>query len=221
MKTVFIDRDGVINRNRREHVKSWSEFVFLPRAAEALAELTRWGFRIVILTNQAVINRGIVSQEVIDEIHTRMVAHLENTGARIDGVFCCPHRPEEQCSCRKPQPGLLFSAAERLGIDLTESYLIGDAISDIRAGKSAGCRTILVLTGRGPRQLLSREARVTEGYSVSRTIWHAVRRILVEEKLVEAEPLETIVAGTQRSVAQPVVQQLSRLFWSSNPNTGP
>ncbi len=185
MKTVFVDRDGVINRNRGDHVKSWGEFVFLPHAADALAELTRHGLGIVVLTNQAAINRGITSRETIEEIHLRMVAALDAAGARVEGVFYCPHRPEEGCSCRKPQPGLLFQAAEKLGIDLSQSYLIGDALTDVLAAKRAGCRPILVMTGRGLSQFLSPRARGVAGYSVSRDLGHAVRRILVEEGLVK------------------------------------
>lgn len=190
MKTVFVDRDGVINHNRPDHVKNWGEFIFLPGAVDALVELTMYGFGTVILTNQAAINRGITSRETIDEIHARMVDALQAAGARIDGVFCCPHRPEEGCSCRKPQPGLLFQAAEKLRIDLSQSYLIGDAISDVIAGRSAGCRPIMVMTGRGLRQFLSREARGVTGYTISRDLQHAVRRILVEEGLVRAGLLE-------------------------------
>ncbi len=184
MKTVFVDRDGVINRNRGDHVKSWDEFVFLPHAMDALAELTRHGFRIVVLTNQAAINRGITRRETIEEIHTRMAAALEAAGARIEGIFYCPHRPEEGCSCRKPQPGMLFRASEQLGIDLSQSYLIGDALTDVMAARRAGCRPILVMSGRGLQQFLSPKGRGVDGYAVSRDLGHAVRRILVEEGLV-------------------------------------
>ncbi len=190
MKTVFVDRDGVINRNRGNHVKSWEEFVFLPHAVDALVDLTHHGFRTVVLTNQAAINRGITSRETIEEIHARMVEVLKAAGARIDGVFYCPHRPDEGCGCRKPQPGLLFEAAEKLALDLTQSYLIGDALTDVLAGKAAGCRPILVMTGRGVVQFLSPRARTIEGYSVSRDLRHAVRRILLQEGLVEAGFLE-------------------------------
>lgn len=192
MKTVFVDRDGVINRNRGDHVKSWEEFAFLPHAVDALVELTRHGFRIVVLTNQAAINRGITSRETIEEIHSRMIAALEAAGARIEAVFYCPHRPEEGCSCRKPQPGLLFQASEQLGIDLSQSYLIGDALTDIIAGKRAGCRPILVMSGRGLAQFLSPKAREVTGYSVSRDLGHAVRRILVEEGLVTPDLWERL-----------------------------
>ena len=201
VKAVFVDRDGVINRNRADHVKSWDEFVFLPNAVEALTELSRHGMRTVILTNQAAINRGIVSRRVIDDIHARMIALLQDAGARVEGVFCCPHRPEEHCSCRKPRPGLLLQAAEQLGIDLESSYLIGDALSDVAAGRAVGCKTILVLTGRGVGQFLRRDARLVRGYWVAVDLRHAVRRILVEEGLVKAGWLHRIGRWLDRAAA--------------------
>ncbi len=192
MKAVFVDRDGVINRNRRNYVKSWQEFVFLPNAIEALVELTSYGLSIVVLTNQAGVNRGIVERKSIEAIHARMVDALEARGARIDGVLFCPHRPDEGCGCRKPQPGLLYQAASTLGIELSQSYMIGDALTDIQAGQAAGCRTTLVLTGRGWPQFLSPKARGVKGYTVSRDLKHAVRGILVREGLVEPPPLDRL-----------------------------
>jgi len=190
MRVVFVDRDGVINLNRKDHVKSWEEFVFLPRAVEALAQLTRHGFRTIVVTNQAVVNRGIISREKVDEINARMVAALNAAGAKVEGVFCCPHRPDEGCSCRKPRPGLLLEAARKLGVDLTRSYMVGDTLGDLAAGRLAGCRPVLVLTGRGTSQFLSGEARHRQGYMVSRDLWHAVRRILVLGGLVKPGWLE-------------------------------
>ncbi len=212
MKAVFVDRDGVINRNRKDHVKSWDEFVFLPGAVEGMVELTRAGLRTVILTNQAVINRGLLSREALDSIHDRMTGELEAAGAVVDAVYYCPHRPDEHCSCRKPRPGLLLAAAGRLGIELEQSYLVGDALSDIQAGRAAGCRTILVLTGRGLRQFLRRDARRVGGYSISRDLRHAVHSILVTEKLVPASPLDKLAMGARRALTLPVFEQLPRLF---------
>ncbi|HEX2924299.1 MAG TPA: D-glycero-beta-D-manno-heptose 1,7-bisphosphate 7-phosphatase [Chloroflexota bacterium] len=191
-RVVFIDRDGVINRNLGSHVKRWEEFVFLPGAIEALAALTRHGFQSIVLTNQAAINRGIITRETLEGIHTRMLGRIEAAGARIDGVFYCPHRPDEHCSCRKPQPGLLYQAAERFGVKLSESYLVGDAITDIMAAKTAGCWPILVMTGRGIPAYLSPTARRIEGYSVARNLQHAVHRILLEEGLVEPSFLDRV-----------------------------
>ncbi|MHB0871287.1 MAG: D-glycero-beta-D-manno-heptose 1,7-bisphosphate 7-phosphatase [Chloroflexota bacterium] len=199
MKAVFVDRDGVINRNRGDHVKSWEEFVFLPHVVDALAELTLHGFRTVILTNQAAINRGITSRQAIEGIHARMVEALEAGGARIDGIFYCPHRPEEGCGCRKPQPGLLLQAASQLKLELRGSYLVGDALTDLLAGKAAGCRPILVMTGRGFTQFLSPRARGIAGYTVSRDLRHAVRRILVAEGLARPGVLERLRGCLERT----------------------
>ncbi len=192
MKAVFVDRDGVINRNRDDYVKRWEDFVFLPHAAEALAEITRHGLMTVVLTNQSAINRGIITREAVEEIHARMTAELRLVGARIDGVFYCPHRPDERCGCRKPRPGLLLQAAQRLHIDLSQSYLVGDALSDIEAAREVGCIPILVATGRGLRQFVGVGARRLEGYGVSRDLGHAVSRILVAEGLEQGSWLERL-----------------------------
>lgn len=189
MKTVFVDRDGVINVNRDDHVKSWKEFVFLPGVVQSLAELTSFGFRIVVITNQAAINRGIVSRESVELIHRRMVAALRSGGAVVEEVLCCPHRPEEACECRKPQPGLLLQAAIRLGIDLTESYLIGDALTDIRAAQEVGSHPILVLTGRGLQQLRRGWPPDMPICPVCADVAAAVRHILVREGLAPTEGL--------------------------------
>lgn len=150
---VFLDRDGVLNVNRSDHVKGWEEFEFLPGAIEAMRQLTRLRVPLVVVTNQAAIGRRLVPRERVDEIHRRMGAELRRAGARLDDVCCCPHDPRDGCGCRKPAPGLLLDAASRLSLDLSRSIFIGDAESDIAAGLRAGCRTILVLTGRGQAAL--------------------------------------------------------------------
>jgi D-glycero-D-manno-heptose 1,7-bisphosphate phosphatase len=152
MRAIFLDRDGVICKNRADHVKNWSEFEFLPRVKKSLATLSRLGLPIIIVTNQAVIGRGMVTVETLEDIHRCMVAEIATHGGRIDRLIYCPHRPEDECDCRKPKPGMLLQAAAEMGIDLTQSYLIGDAASDIQAGQQVGCRTFLVLTGRGVEQ---------------------------------------------------------------------
>ncbi len=153
LAAVFLDRDGVINENCADHVKSWSEFRFIPGAREAIARMSRRGVRVFVVSNQAIINRGIVSSADVDAINGAMVREIERFGGRIDGIAYCPHRPDEGCSCRKPQPGLLLELARDYGIDLREALLIGDAVSDLEAGRAAGCATVLVLTGRGRDQL--------------------------------------------------------------------
>jgi D-glycero-D-manno-heptose 1,7-bisphosphate phosphatase len=161
MQAVFLDRDGVINENRADHVKCWSEFRFLPGAVEAIARLSRTGVRVFVVTNQAIINRGLVSRETVDDINRRMAHEIAARGGHVEAVAFCPHRPEERCNCRKPQPGLLLQLAGAHRLRLPDSVVIGDALSDLQAGAALGCRTVLVLTGRGRDQLRqAREARV-------------------------------------------------------------
>lgn len=148
-RVIFLDRDGVINQNRADYVKSWDEFQFIDGAREALARLARSDFKIVITTNQSAIGRQLITREVVDDIHRRMLDDISGAGGRVDRILYCPHRPEEGCQCRKPRPGLLIQARDELGLDLNNSYLIGDSTEDIKAGTAVGCTTLLVLTGRG------------------------------------------------------------------------
>lgn len=144
---VFVDRDGVINEERRDYVTRWSEFRFLPGAVEALVALSQAGLRVLVITNQSAIHRGLASRDDVRRLHRRMIASVARAGGRVDGVYVCPHRPDEECACRKPRPGLLLRAAARHRLDLARCYLIGDKLSDIEAGLAVGCRCILVSTG--------------------------------------------------------------------------
>lgn len=181
-RAVFVDRDGVICRNRDDHVKSLAEFEFLPGALQALGLLAKSELRIVVITNQAIINRGIVPVEAVESIHARMKEAIEQAGGRVDLILYCPHRPDERCDCRKPRPGLLWQAEKELGLDLSRSYLIGDAQVDMEAGRMAGCRRYLVLTGRGRRQLLRCWRLKERGFTVLPNLMWAVRSILRYEQ---------------------------------------
>lgn len=187
-RAVFIDRDGVICRNRTDHVKSWEEFVFLPGAKEALVRLSSTDFLIIVITNQAIVNRGIVPAEVVEGIHHRMVQEVVAVGGRIDRVVYCPHRPDENCSCRKPQPGMLLQTAQEMGIDLTHSWLIGDAWSDMVAARRAGCGRYLVLTGRGRRELVRCWQMGERGFRVALNLDFAIRSLLRRERLLQRVP---------------------------------
>jgi D-glycero-D-manno-heptose 1,7-bisphosphate phosphatase len=144
-KAVFLDRDGVINKRAKEHehIKSWGEFEFLPNVAETIRELNK-EFLVVMISNQGGIAKGVMSEQDLEEIHSKMETELKKNGARIDKIYFCPHADNDNCSCRKPMPGMLLRAAEELNIDLADSFMVGDSISDIKAGKSAGCKTILI-----------------------------------------------------------------------------
>lgn len=153
MTTIFLDRDGVINENRSDYVKSWNEFRFLPGSCEAIALLARAGHRIIVCTNQASIARGIITRETIEEIHYRMACEIDRAGGCIEKIYYCPHGRDAQCPCRKPRPGLLLRARDELGLDMRDALFIGDSITDIQAGLAAGVHCMLVLTGRGQEQL--------------------------------------------------------------------
>jgi D-glycero-D-manno-heptose 1,7-bisphosphate phosphatase len=149
---VFLDRDGVIIENRNDYVKSWEEVRFLPRAFEALIRLGRSDHVVVLITNQSAVGRGTITLDSALGINRQVIAEIVAQGGRVDASYLCPHRPDEECGCRKPAPGMLLQAAEDLGLDLTLSYVIGDAVSDIEAARAANARGILVLTGRGREQ---------------------------------------------------------------------
>jgi histidinol-phosphate phosphatase family protein len=183
VKAVFLDRDGVICHNRDDHIKSWDEFQFIDGAKEAIARLTKAGLPVVVVTNQAAINRGLTSASLVDDIHRRMIAEVASCGGRIVRVYYCPHRPDEHCGCRKPQPGMLLQAADELGIELQESYLIGDAISDVQAAQSVGVKAYMVLTGRGKDQYVASLCQGRSGFRHSPDLRKAVDDILRVEFL--------------------------------------
>jgi len=203
VRAIFLDRDGVICENRPDHVKSWAEFRFLPGVMPGLAQLAGTEFATVVITNQAVINRGVVSADTVTDIHTRMLGEVRRAGGRIDRVMVCLHRPSERCDCRKPKPGLILQAAAEMGIDLTRSYLIGDTVTDMQAGLAVGCQCLMVLTGRGMNQS-ARAMRDTQmDFRFTRDLQHAVKTILYLEAFGADRPAPVSIA--RPSVAQPLV----------------
>jgi D-glycero-D-manno-heptose 1,7-bisphosphate phosphatase len=152
---IFLDRDGVIIENRPSYVRSWADVVIFPQALEALARIHSSPYKIVIVTNQSAIGRGILPLGVARDINRRLIKTVQEAGGRVDGIFMCPHAPGDQCDCRKPKPGLLWMAAQALSLNLSQSIMIGDAITDLLAGQAAGIPySILVRTGRGASQAL-------------------------------------------------------------------
>jgi histidinol-phosphate phosphatase family protein len=141
---VFLDRDGVINRARPDHVKSWTEFEFLPRALLALAELHRSGARLVMVTNQSAVGHGLLDQRELNSIHERMLNAVQAAGGRIDGIYVCPHTRETGCACRKPGNELFKRAGADLRLQLRGAYMIGDTWTDVQAALSIDALPILV-----------------------------------------------------------------------------
>ena len=144
----FLDRDGVINATpENRYVTCWAEFRFLPGTLQALRLLNRDGRKVIVLSNQAGVGRGIMPRSQLNLITRRMLAAIRQAGGRVDAVYYCTHTPDNGCACRKPRPGLLRRACRKLRIDPKRSFVVGDNATDVAMGRAAGCRTVLVLSG--------------------------------------------------------------------------
>lgn len=150
MKVIFLDRDGVINKypGDKLYVTSLRKFKFLPNAKKAVALLSKNGYRIFVASNQAGVGKGTYSQKTLDIITAKLLADIQKSGGRIDKVYYCTHRKEAGCACRKPKPGLLKQAAREFKFNLKNVYFIGDTTRDIFTAHAAGCKAVLVLTGK-------------------------------------------------------------------------
>lgn len=178
---IFLDRDGVLIENRPDYVRDWSQVSVFPQALDALRLARLDGYKVVIVTNQSAVGRGIISLKQAEEINDRLVRLIRAEGGRVDGVYLCPHSPQEECECRKPKPGLLLQAARELSLDLKRSWMIGDAWSDVLAGQAAGVRgTILLRTGRGAEQLALPQPPGVSGYVVCNDLAQAMEVVLRE-----------------------------------------
>ena len=146
--TILIDRDGVIVKNRPDHVKNRMEMELMPGALDAIAALTQGGHRVLVVTNQSAIGRGFTTMAEVDSMHRQLAFEVSCVGGKIEAFLVCPHTPDDGCDCRKPAPGLLFQARDRYGVDLDSAVMIGDWETDAQAARAAGCTSILVLEGR-------------------------------------------------------------------------
>ena len=143
-KTIFLDRDGVINEEKKDYVKNLKEFKIIDGSLQAIKLLKKNNFRVVIITNQSAINRGLLSIEKLNEIHDFLKSKLLDLDTTLDGIYFCPHTPNENCMCRKPKPGLLQQAISELDINVKDSLMIGDSQTDIDAANTIGCKSILL-----------------------------------------------------------------------------
>jgi len=150
-RAVFLDRDGVVNRDSPAFIKSPEELEMLPGAAEAIARLERAGFVVAVVTNQSGIGRGLFTEEALARTHARLIQEVEAAGGRIHAIRHCPHLPDAGCACRKPLPGLVEELGRDLQVDLASSFFVGDRPEDIQCGTAAGATSVLVLTGNTDR----------------------------------------------------------------------
>jgi D-glycero-D-manno-heptose 1,7-bisphosphate phosphatase len=159
MKLLILDRDGVINEDRDDYVKSPDEWVPVPGSIEAIARLHREGWRVLVATNQSALGRGLFDMSTLNAIHLKMQRAVHVAGGRIDAIFFCPHAPEDHCDCRKPRPGLFRDIARRFGLeDLRDVPCVGDTLRDLQAAQALGCALHLVRSGKGERVLAAQTA---------------------------------------------------------------
>ena len=149
MKLLMLDRDGVINHDSDQYIKSPAEWKPIKGSIEAIARLTQAGWRIVVATNQSGIARGLFDTSMLNSIHDAMHKTVIQAGGRIEAIFFCPHAADSNCDCRKPKPGMLLEIERRLNVPLAGVPFVGDSLKDLQAAVAAGARPILVLTGKG------------------------------------------------------------------------
>lgn len=157
MKLIILDRDGVINEDSDEYIKSPEEWLPVPGSLEAVTRLYQAGYRVVVATNQSGVGRGLFDIETLHRIHAKMHRRLAQLGGMIEAVFFCPHAPEDGCGCRKPRTGLFDQIAKRLGVELAGVPCVGDTLRDVQACRAAGAAPILVRTGKGARTVAAGE----------------------------------------------------------------
>jgi histidinol-phosphate phosphatase family protein len=154
-KCIFLDRDGVLNQDPPHYVHKIEDMVILPDVGWAISLLNKAGYLVIVVSNQSGVGRGRYTEADVNVFHKEMSKRLYvQSGADIRHFYYCPHKPEDNCSCRKPKPGMLLNAAEKFDIDLSNSWLIGDKRTDCEAADAAGVRSILVLTGHGMEEVL-------------------------------------------------------------------
>ena len=178
MKLVILDRDGVINKDSANFIKNPNEWIPIPGSLEAIAMLNQHGFRIAVATNQSGVSRGLFDMATLNSIHDKMHRELALVGGRIDAVFYCPHSADDHCDCRKPKPGMIKEIGKRFSLELNEVFAVGDALRDLQAFADAGCKTILVRTGKGEETLQA--GSLPEGTLVFADLNEAALHIIAE-----------------------------------------
>ncbi len=176
MKTIILDRDGVINIDSALYIKSPAEWKPIDGSLQAIARLNQAGYRVIVATNQSGIGRGLFDMDTLNAMHEKMHKQLAAVGGRIDGIFYCPHTADEQCGCRKPKSGMFERIAQVYNMDLKGVPTIGDSLRDLQAGSAAGCIPMLVRTGKGAKT--EAEGHLPKGTTVHDNLAAAVDVLL-------------------------------------------
>lgn len=151
MRSIILDRDGVINFESDQYIKSPAEWRPIPGSLEAIAALNRANFQVFIATNQSGVARNLYDIQTLEQIHAKFLTQLKNAGGQIKEIQYCPHHPDDDCPCRKPKPGMIDALQKKYAFDLGRTYFIGDSQKDLQAATAAGCKPLLVLTGNGEK----------------------------------------------------------------------
>ena len=179
-KLVILDRDGVINFDSAQFIKSPDEWKPIPGSLEAIARLKQNGYRIVVATNQSGVGRGLFDMDTLNQIHAKMHKSVAAAGGQIDAIFYCPHAADSKCDCRKPKPGMFKRISETLNTDLTGVPAIGDSLRDLQASAVLGCQPVLVMSGKGEKT--KAEGNLPEGTLEFADLAGAVDHILAKAK---------------------------------------
>jgi D-glycero-D-manno-heptose 1,7-bisphosphate phosphatase len=185
MKLIILDRDGVVNYDSDEYIKSPDEFIPLPGSLEAIARLNKAGFQVVIATNQSGIARGYYDEQTLQQMHAKLAKLLEQAGGEVDAIFYCPHGPDDHCECRKPKPGLLKQILHSYPVDPAQVPVIGDSLRDLQSAQAVGASPILVRTGKGVKT----EAKLADEPGLS--------QVPVYDDLADA--VEALLGGQEQS----------------------
>jgi histidinol-phosphate phosphatase family protein len=177
---VFLDRDGTICKDVH-YMSSPDQLELLPGVVEGISLLNSLGLKVIIVTNQSGIARGYFTEEALNEIHQKMLKMLSERGARIDGIYYCPHHPSEGCECRKPKIGLLLKAAQDFKLDLKNCFMIGDKCIDVQAGRNAGCTTILIPSTETEKEIIPQPDYIAANFYEAAKI---IERLLKESNLI-------------------------------------
>jgi len=176
MKLVILDRDGVINHDSDDYIKSPDEWIPIADSPEAIARLNQAGYSVVVATNQSGIARGYFDISTLNAMHDKLHSVVNDAGGQIDGIFYCPHSPTDNCNCRKPSPGLLHQIEERFSLSVKDVPFVGDSLSDIECARAASARPLLVRTGKGKKT--EQQLNTADNIPVFDNLFEAVNYLL-------------------------------------------